>query len=170
MTAKQKRFCEEYLIDLNATQAAIRAGYAPASAADSGSDNMQNREVSAYIKKQMAQRSRRTGVTADRVLEELAKVAFANATDLIDDDGTIKDNVAREDSAAIATIKVKTIRSRDGEEAVVEREVRMADKIKALELCGKHIGMFGVGEDETVPISFVVKYDYGESDRGGSTV
>ncbi len=170
MTAKQKRFCEEYLIDLNATQAAIRAGYAPASAADSGSNNMQNSEVSAYIKKCMAERSKRTGVTSDRVLEELAKVAFANTADLIDADGAMKDNVTREDSAAIATIKVKTICSRDGEEKVIEREVRMADKIKALELCGKHVGMFGVGEDAPVPVSFVVKYDYGESDSDDSAV
>lgn len=159
MTQKQKRFCEEYLIDLNATQAAIRAGYAPSSAADSGSNNMQNPQVAAYIRRRMAERSRRTGVTADRVLEELAKVAFANTMDLIDDRGAMRDDVSREDTAAIATIKVKTLHSRDGTEETVEREIRMADKIKALELCGKHIGMFASGEGVLIPSGMTIKLE-----------
>ena len=86
MTKKQKRFIEEYLIDLNATQAAIRAGYSSDTAYSIGNENMKKPEIKACIDKAMAERSRRTGVNADRVLMELAKVAFVNASDVIDAD------------------------------------------------------------------------------------
>ena len=67
MTKKQKRFCEEYLIDLNATQAAIRAGYSPETAYSIGQENLKKPEMRARIDKAMAERSKRTGVNADRV-------------------------------------------------------------------------------------------------------
>lgn len=79
MTNKQKRFCEEYLIDLNATQAAIRAGYSPRSANKIAAENMAKPGIRACIDKEMAERSKRTGVNADRVIRELARVAFVNA-------------------------------------------------------------------------------------------
>lgn len=138
MTRKQKKFCEEYLVDLNATQAAIRAGYSTESARQSGADNMKNPYIRARIEKAMADRSRRTGVTADRVVMELAKIAFVNAGDVIDaDDATLNPDAAPEDLAAIQSIKVKTFGD-DG----VEREIRLADKLKALELLGRHLGLF----------------------------
>lgn len=138
MTKKQKLFCEEYLIDLNATQAAIRAGYSPESARQSGTDNMKNPYIRARIEKAMAERSRRTGVNAERVVLELAKIAFVNAGMVIDaTDATLKTDAALEDLAAIQSIKVK-----DMGDMGIEREIRMADKLKALELLGRHLGMF----------------------------
>ena len=138
MTKKQKRFVEEYLIDLNATQAAIRAGYSPDTAYSIGNENMKKPEIKAKIDKAMAERSRRTGVNADRVVMELAKIAFVNAGDVIDaETATVKPDAARDDTAAIQSVKVKTF----GEDGL-EREIKMADKLKALELLGKHLGMF----------------------------
>ena len=138
MTKKQKRFVEEYLIDLNATQAAIRAGYSPDTAKSIGSENLTKPDIQARIAKAMAERSRRTGVNADRVIMELAKIAFVNASDVIDaDTATVKADALPEDTAAIQSVKVKTF----GEDGL-EREVKMADKLKALELLGKHLGMF----------------------------
>lgn len=138
MTKKQKRFIEEYLIDLNATQAAIRAGYSPDTAKSIGSENLTKPDIQARIAKAMAERSRRTGVNADRVVMELAKIAFVNAGDVIDaETATLKTDAAREDTAAIQSVKVKTF----GEDGL-EREIKMADKLKALELLGKHLGMF----------------------------
>ena len=170
LTAKQKRFCEEYLIDLNATQAAIRAGYSPESAADIGSDNMQKTEIKAEIDKQMAERSKRTGITQDRVLEELGKIAFCNPADLINlKDATMLDAADRMDTAAIASVKVKEIPTRDGE-TITEREIRMTDKLRALELCGKHVGLFKNDEDTLIPMQVVINYDYGENTNGAPTV
>lgn len=141
MTQKQKRFVEEYLIDLNATQAAIRAGYSPSSAADIGSENLRKPDIRSSIDKKMAERSKRTGVNADRVLMELAKIGFVNATNVIDiKNGTLKEGVTLEDTAAIQSVKVKKIPTKNGEG--IEREIKLADKIKALELIGKHLGMF----------------------------
>ena len=138
LTKKQKLFVEEYLVDLNATQAAIRAGYSPDSARQSGNDNMKNPYISARIDKAMAERSKRTGVNADRVVMELAKIAFVNANEVIDPKtATIREDAVPEDTAAIQSVKVKTF----GEDGL-EREIKMADKLKALELLGKHLGMF----------------------------
>ena len=138
MTKKQKRFVEEYLIDLNATQAAIRAGYSPDSAADIGSENLRKPDIRAHIDKAMAERSRRTGVNADRVVQEIAKIAFVNAIEVIDPKtATVKENASSDDTAAIQSVKVKTF----GEDGL-EREIKMADKLKALELLGRHMGMF----------------------------
>lgn len=138
MTKKQKRFCEEYLIDLNATQAAIRAGYSPDTAKAIGCENLTKPDIRAHIDLVMAERSRRTGVNADRVIQELAKIAFVNATDAIDlKTATVKEDALPEDTAAIQSVKVKTF----GEDGL-EREIKMADKLKALEMLGRHLGMF----------------------------
>lgn len=138
MTKKQKRFIEEYLVDLNATQAAIRAGYSPDTAKSIGSENLTKPDIQARIAKAMAERSKRTGVNADRVVMELAKIAFVNARDVIDaETASLKPDAAPEDTAAIQSVKVKTF----GEDGL-EREIKMADKLKALELLGKHLGMF----------------------------
>lgn len=138
MTKKQKMFADEYLIDLNATQAAIRAGYSPDTAQQIGSENLSKPVIRACIDREMAERSKRTGVNADRVVQELAKIAFINATDVIDPEtATVKGDALPEDTAAIQSVKVKTF----GEDGL-EREIKMADKLKALELLGKHMGMF----------------------------
>ncbi len=138
MTKKQKRFIEEYLVDLNATQAAIRAGYSPDTAKSIGSENLTKPDIQACVAKAMAERSRRTGVNAERVVMELAKIAFVNASDVIDaETATLRPDASPEDTAAIQSVKVKTF----GEDGL-EREIKMADKLKALELLGKHLGMF----------------------------
>ena len=138
MTKKQKRFIEEYLIDLNATQAAIRAGYSPDTAKAIGWENLTKLDIRAHIDRAMAERSRRTGVNADRVVRELAKIAFVNAADVINaEDATLRDDASEEDTAAIQSVKVKTF----GEDGL-EREIKMADKLKALEMLGRHLGMF----------------------------
>lgn len=163
MTKKQKIFCDEYLIDLNATQAAIRAGYSVESAGSIGNENLKKPEVRACIEKAMAERSKRTGINADRVLRELARIAFVNAADVINfDSATIAEGASEDDTAAIASVKVKTIPTADGEG--VEREIRLADKIKALELCGKHLGMFKDDPESNVPVTVVINYDYGGED------
>lgn len=141
LTKKQKRFVEEYLVDLNATQAAIRAGYSTQTAYSIGDENLKKPEIKNAIEKALAERSRRTGVNADRVILELAKIAFVNPTDVINmDEATVRGKANREDTAAISSVKVKRIPTEDGD--IVEREVRTYDKIKALELLGKHLGMF----------------------------
>lgn len=141
MNDKQKRFCEEYLIDLNATQAAIRAGYSAKTAYSIGSELLNKPDIRTRVDQMLADRSIRTGVTADRVIRELAKLAFVKATDVIDTDtGNVRDNATDEDRACIAAVKVK--RMNGAEFDSTEREIRLCDKVKALELLGKHLGLF----------------------------
>jgi len=145
LTAKQNKFVEEYLVDLNATQAAIRAGYSPDSAKEIASENLAKPNISNAISKAMAERSRRTGINQDRVLLELAKIAFLNPIDVINiNDATLLDEASRDDTAAIASVKVKTIPI--GDDTIVEREVKTYDKIKALELIGKHLNIWNKKE------------------------
>lgn len=164
LTDKQKRFIDEYLIDLNATQAAIRAGYSPKTANEQGSRLLANVSIRARIEQAMAERSKRTGINQDRVLRELARIAFVNAADVINfDSATIAEGASEDDTAAIASVKVKTIPTPDGEG--IEREIRLADKLKALELCGKHLGMFNDKVDANVPVTVVINYDYGDGEN-----
>ena len=138
LTEKQKRFAEEYLVDLNATQAAIRAGYSPDTANEQGSRLLANVNIKNTVDKMIAERSRRTGINADRVIREIAKIAFVNAGEIVDlDTALLMDKISDDDMAAIQSVKVKTF----GEDGV-EREVKLADKLKALELLGKHLGLF----------------------------
>ena len=138
LTEKQKRFAEEYLVDLNATQAAIRAGYSPDTANEQGSRLLANVNIKSTVDKMIAERSRRTGINADRVIREIAKIAFVNAGEIVDlDTALLMDKISDDDMAAIRSVKVKTF----GEDGV-EREVKLADKLKALELLGKHLGLF----------------------------
>ena len=135
MTQKQKLFIEEYLIDLNATQAAIRAGYSPDTAQQIGSENLSKPVISTEISKAMAERSRRTGVSADRVVLELAKIGFAKITDIVDlQTAEIKEDVSEDDLACIQSIKVKP------NEWGTEKEIKMYDKRAALVDLGKHLG------------------------------
>ena len=158
LTEKQKRFCEEYLLDLNATQAAIRAGYSASRASEIGYQLLQKTTVQNYIQKKQAERSERTGITQDRVLRELAAIAFADATDyvqvvekpLVDSDGEkILDNSGKEimlpDIQITETDKLKPEQKKaiagikHGRGGI---ELKLNDKTKALELLGRHLGMW----------------------------
>lgn len=138
---KQAAFVAEYLIDLNATQAAIRAGYSAKAAKVTGHRLLTNANVAAAIQKQMDERSKRTGITADRVLEELAKVGFANAADYFEwgpGGITVRDqgDLTPEQTAVVAEVS-QTITKEGG-----TIRVKLHDKLGALEKIGRHLKMF----------------------------
>ncbi len=161
MTKKQKRFVEEYLIDLNATQAAIRAGYSPATAKEIGCENLTKPNISEAISKAMAERSRRTGINQDRVLQELARIGFAKITDVVDPDtAKIRPDASEDDLACIQSIKIKP------NEFGTEREVKLYDKKSALVDLGKHLGLFKEKMELTGDMDLNITIDYGEDDTG----
>ncbi|MCF2569529.1 terminase small subunit [Mediterraneibacter glycyrrhizinilyticus] len=151
---KQQRFVDEYLIDLNATQAAIRAGYSVKTANEQGSRLLANVSVQTAIAEKMAERSRRTGVNQDRVVLELAKIAFVKLTDIIDEKGKIKDTATEDDLACLEGYKYKYSDTDGGYS--VEREVKLSSKMKALELLGKHLGMWNDKVDLNVALPIVI--------------
>jgi len=141
LAPKQYLFVQEYLIDLNASQAAIRAGYSVKNAEFQAHCLLKNPKVKHAIKLAMYEREQRTKVTQDRVIQELAKIAFINPTDVVNShDASLCDGAVREDTAAISSIRVKRIPTKEG--FGVEREIKLHDKIRALELLGKHLGLF----------------------------
>lgn len=166
LTDKQQRFVEEYLTDLNATQAAIRAGYKATSKNSFeviGYQLLQKSSVSERIQLAMAERSRRTGINQDRVIRELARIAFVNPQNVINsEDASVRADASEDDLACIQSVKVKTM---DGDKgSSVEREVRLADKMRALELLGKHLGMFKDKIELDADMDLNITVDYGEDD------
>ena len=152
LTEKQQRFVDEYLIDLNATQSAIRAGYSPKTANEQGARLLANVSIQEAISKAMAERSRRTGINQDRIVQELARIAFVKITDVVDSDGEINANASDDDLACIESYKVEDSDSVNGSSS--KREVKLASKIKALELLGKHVGMWNdkIQVDVSIPV------------------
>lgn len=160
MTDKQKRFVDEYLIDLNATQAAIRAGYKPNNAQQMGSENLSKPVISSAIAKAMAERSKRTGINQDRVIRELARIGFAKITDIVDPEtAKIRENASEDDLACIQSIKIKP------NEFGTEREVKLYDKKSALVDLGKHLGMFKDRMDLSADMDLHITVDYGDDDE-----
>ena len=158
MTDRDMRFVDEYMVDFDAKNAAIRAGYAPATArnayawinSENGATPTKPR-VRAEIDKRMAELSRRTGITAERVMMELARIAFADITDVADIDSCkVIPQARRADTAAIASVRVKK-----GDDWT-EREVKLYDKSRALELIGKRLGMFTDNVKLTGPLPVIV--------------
>lgn len=184
LTEKQARFVAEYLVDLNATEAAKRAGYSEKTAYAIGFENLKKPEIQETIREAMDARSERTEITQDRVLQELARIAFANGTDfarivstptvttVVDEEGYTQqvlqpvqrvelvdtDKVDPEKRAAIAGIK-------EGKFGI---EVKLFDKVKALELLGRHLGILNdklqiTGEMDTGQLDNVLKQLRGDS-------
>lgn len=150
MTDAQKRFCDEYLIDLNATRA-YKVAYPKCKkdeTANAASSRMlRNVKVQEYISEKQKEIEKRTEVTQDMVIKELAKIAFLDIRKLYAENGQLK-NVADIDSDTAGAISsLETLEEYEGygddrEKIGDTQKVRLLDKTKALELLGKHLGMF----------------------------
>lgn len=141
LTEKQKRFVQEYLVDLNASAAAKRAGYSEKTACEQGARLLTNAKVQKEIQKAMKRRENRTEITQDKVLRELAAIAFAKGTDY----ASIVSGVV---------LPCDTDELTDGQKAVIVSiestkdgvEIKLANKLKALELLGRHLGLFSASQ------------------------
>lgn len=146
LTDKQARFVEEYLVDLNATQAAIRAGYSERSARQMAAENMAKPVIAQAIAEAQQARSERTEITQDMVLRELAKIGFSDIRKLFTPGGNLLAVSDLDDDAAacISSIEITTRKARGGDDDEVEEvsKVRLWDKRAALVDIGKHLGMF----------------------------
>jgi len=160
LTAKQRAFVQEYLIDLNATQAAIRAGYSEDTARAIGCENLTKPNIQASIEAAMKARSDRTQITADRVLTELAKLGFSDIRKAVKWQTSLITEEDNPDGGDIAVIKqvvtnnVQLIASEDiddetaaaiseiSQNATGGLKIKLHDKRAALVDIGKHLGMF----------------------------
>lgn len=148
LTDRQSRFVDEYLVDLNATKAATRAGYSAKTASSQGERLLRNVEVAAAIEKRKAERSTATGITQERVLRELALLAFSDVTHYqIDENGrvTLAEGAPEGALRAISSIKHKTRSYGDGDDTTIEHEVevKLWDKSANLKIAGRHVATPG---------------------------
>lgn len=154
LSDKRQNFVNEYLVDLNGTQAAIRAGYSAKTANEQAARLLANVNIQQAVAEKMAERSKRTGVSQDRVVLELAKIAFVKMTDIVDTNGIIKSSATEDDLSCIESVKYKSYNTNTG--SGVEREVKVSSKLKALELLGKHLGMWNEKLDVNVTLPVVI--------------
>ena len=150
LTEKQKIFADEYLMDLNATRA-YKAAYPKvkkdSTAAQAGSRMLRNVKVADYIRERMEEREKRTEITQDRVLKELARLGFFDARKLFDEKGRPLEisELDDETAASIVGMDVMDIYEGSGEDREFIgylKKYKLPDKLKALELIGRHLGMF----------------------------
>lgn len=138
LNAKQSAFCNEYLVDFCAKQAAIRAGYSPRTAEQQGCKLLSKVKVQEKIAELTAERSSENKATIERIIKELCAIAFTRLTDIvyIDEDG-------------LAKVKPTSMLTDDQQRAIESIsqtrygvKVKMHDKVRAIELLGRHLGMW----------------------------
>lgn len=145
LTPKQELFVAEYLTDLNATRAAIAAGYSPKNADSWGAQLLSNSKVSAEIAKKHGKHLGKLEITAERVLAELARLAFYDPRKFFDTDGRLKPLDEIDDDTAMALAGMKTMHKVVGDEndgVLVFTDYKLADKGLNLERLGRHLKLF----------------------------
>ena len=158
MTAKQQRFCDEYLIDLNGTQAAIRAGYSEKTAAVIATENLRKPNIQEYIEKRMAEKEEALIAKQDEVMKYLTAVMRREYSEHVvvtlteeksfyapDDNGTMRKNTVKTEKPEI-----------------IEIPARLSDANKAAELLGKAYALFTDKVDADVDMDLNITVDYGD--------
>lgn len=166
---KQKRFCEEYIIDLNGAQAAIRAGYSEKTAKEIASRLLTKVNVQEFIQNRQKELQQSTGITQERVLREYAKVAFFDIRNIYTETNTLKSISDLDDDSAsvIAGIDVMEEKGGNGQGEQVTlgwtKKIKLHNKIAALDSLGKHLGIFEKDNEQvknSVILNFLKPDDY----------
>ena len=150
LTEKQRVFVEEYLVDMNATQACIRAGYSPRSAREQGYENLQKQHIQDAVAAAQRARTERTLITQDQVVMELVKIGTSDIRKIIDRDGAPINPHDWDDktAASVASIEIVPVTGNFGVDEMGNPIVKHAYKVKhwdknqALEKLGRHLAMF----------------------------
>lgn len=150
LTPKQQKFCDEYLIDLNATRAALRAGYSSSTALSGAL--MRIPKIAAYLQQRTAAVSREAGITHKMVLTELGKIAFSNMANYYHKDGSLKGvhELTPDEAAALWCLKVSD--GKDGQSTFI----RLNNKLSALEKIARHLGFYTMEEAEEPEKEYVI--------------
>ena len=164
LNAKQQRFVAEYLIDLNATQAAIRAGYSEKTAKVIGAENLTKPAIAEAVSAGKAKQLDSADLTAARVLEEYRRLAFIDARSFWDEGGNLKpfSELTAEQGSALAGFEaiIKNAKAGDGVTDTIHK-IRLWDKTRALESLAKHFGLL----TDKIEHSGAVSYKWLSSDE-----
>ncbi|MCE8034604.1 terminase small subunit [Billgrantia tianxiuensis] len=166
LTPKQSRFVDEYLVDQNATKAAERAGYSAKTAYSQGQRLLKNVEIRRRVDDGLLKQQERTQITSDDVLQQLGRLGFSDIRKLFTPAGQLRSVADLPDdiAAAIASIEVvtKTIPGMGDEEPEVEyiHKIKLTDKVKPLELIGKHMKMFTERHEHSAPGGGPIQHEH----------
>lgn len=157
LTDKQKKFCDEYLVDLNSTQAAIRSGYSKKTASSIGFENLRKPEILVYIQKKRKTWSNKLEVTQERILTEYARIAFSDIRKFYNEKGMLilPGDLDDDSAAALAGIEVFEEFAFDSEgnrdHIGDTKKLKIHNKIQALDSLAKHLGMFEKDNQQRKP-------------------
>lgn len=143
LTPKQEQFVREYLIDLNATQAAIRAGYTAKRADQAGYELLSNPEIKAAISEAVGKRAEKLEITGERVLSAIAEIAFGDIRKMFDENGALKRPTEWDDetAAAVAGMEIITVSRGEGEIEHVAK-IKRTDRLRALDMLARHHSLY----------------------------
>ena len=146
-------FCKEYLKDLNDSEAAVRAGYSKNRKGEIGWQLLQKPTIKAYISEKMQKREERIGLSADKVLNELARIAFLDPLKFYDKEGNLKkiQDLDDDTAAVLAGVEVDTKTSKD-ETLTTTKKIRYSDKVRALELLAKYYKLLTERIETTIKV------------------
>jgi phage terminase small subunit len=143
LTDKQRRFVAEYLIDLNATQAAIRAGYSEATARQMGAENLSKPDIANAIAERSKGTAKKLDITAEKVLAAIAEIAFGDVRKMFTEDGALRRPHEWDDetAAAVAGMDVVTVAAGEG---MVEHvaKIKRTDRLRALDMLARHHSLY----------------------------
>jgi len=164
LNAKQQRFVDEYLKDLNGTRAYLRAGYkaTPASATANANKLLRNDHVRAAVQAAKVERRERTKMEADEALEGITLIARADVRQIFDEHGELRDVHTLDDRTARCIKAIKIVTKKRGKEIVQVREIVFYDALRALEYMGKHHGALREHHEHSASVSVL---DEHASDR-----
>lgn len=162
MTEKQKRFCDEYLTDLNATQAAVRAGYSKKTAYSIGEENLRKPEIKEYIEKRMAEKESQLIANQDEVMRYLTAVMRREKMEsVVVTLNTEKTSYVPDENG---TMRKQTVKQEIPK--IIEIPAQLRDANKAAELLGKAYGIYTDKVDVDADMDLNITIDYGEDDTG----
>src|SRR3990167_2141955 len=171
LSPKQLRFVSEYLVDLNATQSVIRAGYSDKGASVQGFHLLANPKIQAEIASRGGTAVSKTGITPEKVLLELGRLAFSDIRVLFDENGNLKPvkDLTDDQAAMLASVEVvrQNLTSGDGTQEWVHK-VKSWDKLKALEMLARHLKLLNENSKEADgrPINFTLFIGVKTGDSG----
>jgi phage terminase small subunit len=155
LTAKQEKFCNEYLIDLNATQAAIRAGYSEKTAAVIAAENLTKPNISQYIQEARQKSAEKAEISREKVINEYAKLAFFDIRKVLTVDGGLKNTTEWDDDSAAAIARLESYDEKEPDSGMVlgtVRKIKVSDKRAALDSLCKVLG-FNAPEKSEIKVN-----------------